>query len=123
LGRKHLVSFALTSTSRLADVEARQAKKSKQTAAPKTMPKRTSTQDKPRRNEESKSTKRKWAPVKQMNRNASNAKLMCFCGEVFSEPWIQCRTCKGWYHEVCTAGDNIHMRKLLMNHIKASMGN
>jgi len=38
-GRAHLVSFALTSSAHLADVEAREAKRSKEKAAPKKMPK------------------------------------------------------------------------------------
>ena len=32
-----------------------------------------------------------------------NQNLVCFCGEMFAEPptepWIQCKTCTGWYHE------------------------
>jgi len=35
--------------------------------------------------------------------------LVCFCGEMFmeppTEPWIQCKTCKRWLHEACTAGE------------------
>ena len=42
-------------------------------------------------------------------REIDNQHLVCFCGEMFmeppSEPWIQCKTCKGWYHEACTAGE------------------
>ena len=38
-GRAHLVSFALTSSAHLDDVEAKEAKRSKQKAAPKKMPK------------------------------------------------------------------------------------
>ena len=55
---------------------------------------------------------KKATAKRDMNTNMDKDKLTCFCGEVFSEPptepWIQCNLCKGWYHEACSAGEDIY---------------
>jgi len=45
----------------------------------------------------------------ESRRHIDNQHLVCFCGEMFTEPptepWIQCKTCKWWFHEARTAGE------------------
>ena len=115
--RACLVSFALTSSAHLADVKAREAKRSKQKAAPKRMPKpnrpHKSVGGHPKETKKSQDKVKRGAENSKQN-NQADPDYSCdsYCARCearygdpadkkLSEEWIACCQCDVYFHESC----------------------
>lgn len=119
-GRAHLVSFALTSNAHLDDVEAREAKRSKQKAVPKKMPKlncpdkAVGCHNKQTKKSPNKVTKKSQNKVKRgaensKQKNQADRDYCARCKARYGDPadkkssddWIACCQCSVYFHESC----------------------